>query len=346
MGIWEKPQQEFLDRLEEVFGFAAPREPGHDTVGAIGAMLADRVDVFFAMGGNFLSASPDTRRTADGLKACGMTVHVSTKLNRSHLIHGREALILPCVGRSERDHQRSGVQFVSTENSMGVVQSSSGRLEPVSPSLRSEVAIVAGLAAATFRDRLSGADGGLDWDALTADYDRIRDRIEQVVPGFDDYNTRVRRPGGFALPNAARAGEFRTDSQTAEFTVNPLPEIDQTENEFLLMTIRSHDQFNTTIYGQDDRYRGLQGNRRVVMVNPEDLVELGLEDRSRVHLESRFGQTRRRSEGWTVVPYDIPRRCLAAYYPEANVLVPLEQIADGSRTPASKQITTRIIPAP
>jgi molybdopterin-dependent oxidoreductase alpha subunit len=345
MGIWERPRPEFLDRLEEVFGFTAPREPGHDTVGAITAMLDDQVDVFFAMGGNFLSASPDTRRTADGLKACGMTVHVSTKLNRSHLIHGEEALILPCIGRSEIDRQRSGEQLVSTENSMGVIQSSSGRLEAVSPSLRSEVAIVAGLAKATFRRELSGADAGLEWDAMAADYDRIRDRIEQVVPGFDDYNTRVREPGGFTLPNAARVGEFRTESDRAQFTVNALPEIDQGEDEFLLMTIRSHDQFNTTIYGHDDRYRGLQGNRRVVMANAADLAELGLPQGARVNLESRFRGTGRYSEGWTVVPYDIPRRCLAAYYPEANVLVPLEQIAEGSRTPASKQITTRIIPA-
>ncbi|MDH3226854.1 MAG: FdhF/YdeP family oxidoreductase [Thermoleophilia bacterium] len=346
MGIWEKASPEFLNRLEEAFGFTAPREDGYDTVGAIAAMIDRRVDVFFAMGGNFLSASPDTRRTAEGLQACGMTVHVSTKLNRSHLIHGDEALILPCTGRSEIDRQRTGEQIVSAENSMGVVQSSSGRLEPVSPSLRSEVAIVAALGTATFRGERSGADGGLDWDALAADYDRIRDRVEQVVPGFEDYNLRLREPGGFSLPNGAREGRFHTETGRARFTLNRLPEIDQREDEFLLMTIRSHDQFNTTIYGHDDRYRGLAGNRRVVMANPEDLAELGLTSRSKVHLESRFRDAVRRSEDWTVVAYDIPRRCLAAYYPEANVLVPLEQIAEGSRTPASKQITTRVIPAP
>ena len=344
VGIWERPPPELLGRLEEAFGFSPPREHGLDTVGAIGAMLAGEVDVFFAMGGNFLSAGPDTHRTAEGLSRCGMTVHVSTKLNRSHLIHGEEALILPCRGRSEIDRQATGEQFVSAENSMGVVQSSAGRLKPVSEELRSEVAIVAGLAKATFIAEREGADARLDWDALVGDYDLIRDRIEQVIPGFDDYNARVREPGGFYLPNGAREGVFNTPSARAEFTVNGLPEIDQRDDEFLLMSIRSHDQFNTTIYGHDDRYRGLSGNRRVVMANAEDLDAMGLAPHSRVDIESRHGETRRRADGWTVVAYDIPRGCLAAYYPEANVLVPLEQVAETSRTPASKQITVRLIP--
>ena len=343
VGIWERPRPEFLDRLEEVFGFAPPREHGHDTVGAIGAMLAGEVDVFVAMGGNFLSAGPDTRRTAEALGRCGLTVQISTKLNRSHLIHGDEALILPCLGRSEIDERPTGRQFVSAENSMGIVQSSEGSLAPVSDALRSESAIVAGLARATFREDLTGADAGLDWDALTEDYDRIRDLIERAVPGFDDYNARVRRPGGFALPNGAREGVFATESGRARFSVNALPDIDVRDDELLLMTIRSHDQFNTTVYGRDDRYRGLSGNRRVVMANAGDLAARGLHPGDEVALESRFAETRRRSEGWLVVDHDIPAGCLAAYFPEANVLVPLERVAEGSRTPASKQVTVRLL---
>ncbi|WP_437953162.1 FdhF/YdeP family oxidoreductase [Sorangium sp. So ce296] len=337
MGIWERPPAELLDRIEENFGFSPPRRHGLDTVAAIAAMAEGRARVFFALGGNFLSATPDTAFTARALARCDLTAHVSTKLNRAHLVTGRRALILPCLGRTERDVQARGPQFVTVENSMGVVSSSRGNLPPASELLRSEVAIVAGLARATL-----GARSRVPWEALTADYDRIRDLIERTIDGFDDFNVRVKDPRGFALPNAAARREFRTATGKANFLVHPLPRHELEPGELLMMTIRSHDQYNTTIYGLDDRYRGVRGGRRVVFMNAEDAAERGLAQGDLVDITSRFSDGERAARAFRVVLYTIPRGNVAAYFPEANVLVPLGSIADKSNTPASKSIVVRV----
>lgn len=341
VGIWERPPEAFLQRLGDRFGFEPPREHGHSVVHAIEAMGAGEAKVFFAMGGNFLSATPDTDVTAAALRKCHLTAHVSTKLNRSHLVHGRTALILPCLARSERDVQGAGPQFVTVENSMGVVHASRGDREPPSAGLLSEPAIVAGLAAATLGDRSS-----VDWMGLASNYDRIRDDIEAVVPGFDGYNERVREPGGFYLPNGARERRFNTDGGKAKFSVTAVPHVEVLEGELRLMTIRTHDQFNTTIYGLDDRYRGFKGERRVVMMNPADMAERDLLPETPVDIEGRHEAAGRVAEGFLAVPYDIPRGCVATYFPEANVLVPLGARAHRSHTPASKLVVVAIHRAP
>ena len=340
MGIWARPTDTFLDRLGAHFGFDPPRRPGLDTVEAIEAMHAGRVGVFFALGGNFLSASPDTQYTAAALRRCRLTVQVSTKLNRGHLVTGRQALILPCLGRTEVDQQAGGPQFVSVENSMGIVHQSRGTLPPASGHLRSEPAIVAALARATLSD-----EAPVDWDGLAADYDRIRDLIEAVIPGFEDYNRRVRMPGGFYLPNPVREGCFPTPSGKARFTVHALPDHDLGDGEYLMMTIRSHDQFNTTIYGLDDRYRGIRGGRRVVFMHPDDVRDAGLNEGAVVDLCSRFEGQERIARAFVVVPFSIPPRCVATYFPEANVLVPLGSTADGSNTPTSKSVVITLTPS-
>ncbi len=339
VGIWEAPRPEMLDRLRETFGFEPPRHHGFATVDAIKAMYERRVGVFFAMGGNFLSATPDTEYTAQALRNCDLTVHVSTKLNRSHLVHGRQALILPCLGRTDRDMQASGEQFVSTENSMGVVQSSQGILDPPSEYLRSEPAIVAGLAKATLGDK-----SFVDWDRLISNYDHIRDAIERVIPGFEDYNQRVREPGGFYLPNGAREQRFNTPSGRARFTLNEVPKTIIVPGEYLMMTIRSHDQYNTTIYGLDDRYRGIYNERRVVLMNRQDMTDAGLAPEQVVNLVGEHQGQVRIARRFKVVPYDIPRRCVATYFPEANVLVPVDAFARTSKTPVSKSVPVRILP--
>ncbi|MGA9994726.1 MAG: FdhF/YdeP family oxidoreductase, partial [Pyrinomonadaceae bacterium] len=318
MGIWERPTETFLNKLAEEFDFEPPRHHGFDTVEAIKAMHDARAKIFFAMGGNFLSATPDTEFTAEALRRCRLTAHVSTKLNRAHLITGEQALILPCLGRTEVDMQQSGAQFVSVENSMGVVHASRGSLRPASEHLLSEPLIVARLARATLGQR-----SDVDWESLAADYDRIREHISRVIPGFEDYNARVREPGGFYLPNLAREGVFKTKTERANFTVHPLPALNLAHGQFLLMTMRSHDQYNTTIYGLDDRYRGIYNGRRVVLLNPEDVKEFGFEEGQAVDLTSHFEDEERTARRFTVVPYSIPRRCAAAYFPEANALVPV-----------------------
>jgi molybdopterin-dependent oxidoreductase alpha subunit len=340
MGIWERPADTFLDALAREFDFEPPRRHGLDTVETIKAMHERRVKLFFAVGGNFLSATPDTEFTAEALRRCRLTAHVSTKLNRAHLVTGEQALILPCLGRTERDVQKSGEQFVSVENSMGVVHSSRGSLEPASTHLLSEPAIVARLARATL-----GARSAVEWEWLTEDYDRVRDLIERVIPGFDDYNRRVREPGGFYLPNLARDGVFKTSTDRANFTVHELPRNELAPGQFLMMTIRSHDQFNTTIYGLDDRYRGVQGERRVVFLNPEDVREQGLSAGQVVDLLSHFEGEERTARRFIVVPYRIPRRCAATYFPETNVLVPVRSVADKSNTPASKSVRISVRPS-
>jgi molybdopterin-dependent oxidoreductase alpha subunit len=331
MGIWEKPKPEFLDRLAAEFDFTPPRAPGYDVVASIKAMYAGKVGVFFALGGNFLSATPDTAYTATALQRCRLTVQVSTKLNRAHLVTGRQALILPCLGRTEIDEQAGGVQFVTTENSMGVVQRSQGQLTPSSPHLRSEVAIVAGVAQATLGSRSS-----VDWLGLAANYDRIRDYIARVIPGFEDYNARVRQRGGFYLPNGARAGKFDTPTGRACFTVHALPQHELQPGQLVMMTIRSHDQFNTTIYDLNDRYRGIENERRVVFLNAQDIAAAGLAPGDIVDLISHFAGEERIARRFVVVEYAIPQGCAATYFPEANVLVPIESVADRSHTPTSK----------
>src|SRR6266404_17185 len=340
MGIWERPSEEFLHKLGAEFGFKPPSASGYDTVHAIQAMHRGEAKVFFALGGNFLSATPDTEYTADALRRCRLTAHVSTKLNRAHLITGRQALILPCLGRTETDAQADGLQFVTTENSMAVVETSQGRLQPASEHLLSEPAIVAGLAKTVLADR-----SAVDWAGLMANYDRIREHIERVVPGFEDYNQRVRRPGGFYLPNPIRRREFKTPDGRAHFTINEMARIDLKPGQFLMMTMRSHDQFNTTIYGLDDRYRGIRNGRRVVFLNPEDISRSGLQDGQTVDLTSHFEGEERVARRFVVVPYSIPRRCAATYFPETNVLVPVRNFADKSHTPASKSVVISIKPS-
>ncbi|MDX2250435.1 MAG: FdhF/YdeP family oxidoreductase [Bacteroidia bacterium] len=337
MGIWERPPQSFLDRLERRFGFAPPRQHGLNTVEAIQAMAEGRANVFFALGGNFLSATPDTKFTEQALRNCRLTVHVSTKLNRSHLTPGKKALILPCLGRTETDMQASGQQFVSVENSMGIVHSSTGELSPASPHLLSEPAIVAGLAKATL-----GESDPINWDDFVADYDRIRQLIEDCIPGFEDYNLRVRKPGGFYLPNGARERKFNTPDGKAHFSVTHLPDNHLPPGAYLMMTLRSHDQYNTTIYGLDDRYRGIYNERRVVLMNPADMEKAGFEAEELVNLVSEYDGEKRFARNFRIVPYDIPRTCIATYFPEANVLVPLSLKAEGSFTPASKSVVVRI----
>jgi len=340
MGIWERPTDSFLEKLGKEFNFEPPRRHGSDTVNAIAAMHAGKARVFFALGGNFLSATPDTEYTAEALRRCSLTVHVSTKLNRAHLITGRQALILPCLGRTETDLQSSGPQFVTTENSMAVVQASRGFLKPASNELLSEPAIVSRLAMATLGTRSS-----INWEALTADYDLIREHIERVVPGFDDYNVRVRQPGGFHLPSPPRQRIFNTPSGRAVFTVHALPHHDLQPDQYLMMTMRSHDQFNTSIYGLDDRYRGIHNGRRVVFLNPDDVRSAGLSEGQIVDLISHFAGEERVASNFVVVPYSIPRRCAATYFPETNVLVALGSVADKSNTPASKSVVISIRPS-
>ncbi|MFK8101152.1 MAG: FdhF/YdeP family oxidoreductase [Saprospiraceae bacterium] len=333
MGIWEKPPTSFLDSLKEACNFEPPRAHGHDTVAAIKAMATEEGKVFFAMGGNFLSATPDTEYTAKALQNCKLTVQVSTKLNRSHLITGKAAIILPCLGRTEVDNQQHGRQFVSVENSMGIVHNSQGSLTPASPQLKSEPAIVAGLAMATLKDKTP-----TDWQKLTGNYDLIRDLIEQVIPGFDNYNQRVRNEGGFYLPNGPREGKFNTNTGKANFSVNPVPNNPLQAGEFWMMTIRSHDQFNTTIYGLDDRYRGIFNGRRIILMNAEDMKMANLKTGDFVDLTSHFRGEMRTAPKFKVIAYDIPRQCTATYFPEANVLIPVDSVADKSHTPTSKLV--------
>jgi molybdopterin-dependent oxidoreductase alpha subunit len=341
MGIYEKPSKAFLDTLSSEFRFEPPREAGADVVESIRRMHAGSIRVFFAMGGNFLSATPDTEFTAEALRRCSLTAHVSTKLNRSHLVTGRTALILPCLGRSEVDRQRGGEQFVTVEDSMGVISSSRGRLEPASPHLRSEPSIVAGLASAVL-----GPKTPADWDALAGDYDLVRDHIERVVPGFDAYNARVRE-APFYLPNAARDSRtFATPSGRAVFTLHDIPPEPLGPGQYMMMTIRTHDQFNTTVYGLDDRYRGIYNGRRVVFMNPDDMRDAGVIQGQWVDLTSHFRGERRHAPRFMVAPYDIPRRCTATYFPETNVLVPVDSVADVSNTPTSKSVVITVSPSP
>ncbi|XVV05312.1 FdhF/YdeP family oxidoreductase [Actinosynnema sp. CA-248983] len=344
MGIWEKMPEKFLSALETEFNIEVPRKHGFDTVDSIRAMRDGRAKVFFAVGGNFVAATPDTAVTERAMRSCDLTVHVSTKLNRSHVVHGREALILPTLGRTESDLQHTGEQFVTVEDSMSVVHRSRGRLEPASEFLLSEVSIVCRLARAVL-----GAGHPVPWEEFEKDYDLVRDRIARVVPGCADYNARVRQPDGFVLPHAPRdAREFTgTRSGKAHFTASELTVLRVPAGRLLLQTMRSHDQYNTTIYGLDDRYRGVKDGRRVVFVSPADLDELALADGDFVDVVSEWpedptGVFERRAERFRVVAYSTAKGCAAAYFPEANPLVPLDSTAEKSGTPTSKSIVVRL----
>ncbi|MEC3979095.1 FdhF/YdeP family oxidoreductase [Amycolatopsis sp. H20-H5] len=343
MGIWEKMPESFMDALAEEFGMYVPRAHGLDTVDSIRAMRDGAAKVFFAMGGNFASATPDTELTERALRSCSLTAHVSTKLNRSHVVHGKTALILPTLGRTERDLQQAGEQFVTVEDSMSQVHSSRGRLAPASKDLLSEIAIVSRLAV-----HLLGAEHRVPWKDFEGDYDLIRDRISRVVTGCEDYNKRVREPDGFVLPNAPRdSRQFSgTENGKANFTVSELEFPQVPAGRLLLQTLRSHDQYNTTIYGLSDRYRGIEDGRRVVFVNPDDLAELGLADGGFVDLVSEWRDGDRRAPRFRLVSYPTARGCAAAYFPEANSLVPLDSVADKSNTPVSKAIVVRLEPLP
>ncbi|MBY8876646.1 FdhF/YdeP family oxidoreductase [Actinacidiphila acidipaludis] len=339
MGIFERPTTAFLDALRDEFGFEPPRHHGLDVVRAIRALRDGTAKVFFAMGGNFVAATPDSTVTEAAVRKARLTVHVSTKLNRSHAVTGARALILPTLGRTEKDHQATGDQFVTVEDSMGMVHASHGNLTPASPHLLSEPAIISRLARATL-----GPHTTTPWADFENDYDLIRDRIARVVPGFDDFNTRVRHPGGFTLPHAPRdTRTFPTATGKANFTAAPLEYPTVPEGRLLLQTLRSHDQYNTTIYGLDDRYRGIKNGRRVVLVHPDDATAAGLTDGDYTDLVSEWTDgTERRAEGFRVVHYPTPRGCAAAYYPETNVLIPLDHTADTSNTPAAKSVVIRL----
>ncbi|HYM74752.1 MAG TPA: FdhF/YdeP family oxidoreductase [Candidatus Dormibacteraeota bacterium] len=344
MGIWERMPNSFLDKLRDVLAFEPPRKHGWDVVDSIKAMHRGEARVFFAMGGNFLSATPDTEFTAEALSRCDLTVHVSTKLNRAHLITGKQALILPCLGRTDRDSQAAGLQRVSVENSMGIVHSSRGNLEPPSDQLLSEPAIVARLAIATL-----GARTSVNWMNLVDDYDRIRDLIARVVPGCEEMNVRVRQRGGFYLPNAARDNDFKTKAGKATFTVSVLDPVAFKPGQFLMTTLRSHDQYNTTIYGLDDRYRGIFHGRRVVLINAEDMKDQGWKAGIALDITSHFNndgtEELRKALRFVAVPYEIPRGCVATYFPEANVLVPIDSVALRSNTPTSKAVVVSFAPS-
>lgn len=339
MGIWEKIKPEFADKLSAQFGFEVPTKTGYSATEAVAAMAAGEVDVFFAMGGNFVGAMPDTEHVRAAMMKCGLSVSVSTKLNPTHVFCGDEALILPCLGRTDRDLSGGVEQIVSTENSTGVVQMSRGVLEPPSPELRSEVAIVAGVAQAALGERSK-----VDWGGLAADYDRIRDAIERTIPGFEAYNRRVRQPGGFYLPNGPRERQFTNQEQRALFTVNEVPKLDLKPGQLLLTSIRSHDQYNTTVYGLHDRYRGVFGSRHVVFMNEHDIRERGLSDKSRVAVVNQDGGETRRVTGFSVVAYPIPRGCVAAYFPEINPVIPRDRVDKYSKTPASKSVRVCVEP--
>ncbi|MFJ8583209.1 FdhF/YdeP family oxidoreductase [Streptomyces sp. NPDC093595] len=343
MGIFERPSAAFLDALDKEFGISSPRHHGFDVVRSIQALRDGEAKVFFAMGGNFVAATPDTEVTEAAVRRARLTVHVSTKLNRSHVVTGARALILPTLGRTDKDVQASGKQFVTVEDSMGLVHASRGNLPPASPELLSEPAIVARMARAVL-----GEASATPWEEFEKDYATIRDRIARVVPGFEDFNARIARPGGFTLPHAPRdERRFPTRTGKANFTAAPVEYPKVPEGRLLLQTLRSHDQYNTTIYGLDDRYRGIKGGRRVVLVHPDDARALGLADGAYADLVSEWRDgSERRAPGFRVVHYPTARGCAAAYYPETNVLVPLESTADVSNTPASKSVIVRLEQSP
>jgi molybdopterin-dependent oxidoreductase alpha subunit len=340
VGINHKPSSIFIDSLEKSTGIRSPEKHGFDSVEAVKAMEEGLGKVFLAMGGNFLSAMSDTNRTSTALSNCNLTVHISTKPNRSHLVTGKTGLILPCLGRTEEDiSQIVGKQFVTVENSMGIVHSSTGTFKPASDKLISEPAIVSGIAGA-LESRLERS--GIPWKNLSENYDLIRDLIENTIPGFEDYNVRIKSKSGFYLPNPPRDSRtFKTKNGLANFVSNDISYA-KSSDKFMMMTIRSHDQYNTTIYGLDDRYRGIKNGRRVVLMNNIDIVNLGLSKGSMVDLSSEMKSGLVVSPNWFVVPYEIPEGNIATYFPESNILIPLDSVADRSNTPTSKSVPISI----
>jgi formate dehydrogenase major subunit len=341
MGIWEKMPSAFMDAMDAEFGFQVPRAYGYDALQTVEGLQRGDVKVFVAMGGNFVGAISDTAAAEAAMRGARLTVQVSTKLNRSHVVTGEEALILPTLGRTEVDVQDGGPQFVSVEDSVCAVHASHGAVKPVADTLLSEVAIVARMARAVLGDR-----HGIEWEVFERDYDTIRERIARVVPGFVDFNRVIRQKGGFVLPNGPR-DERRFDTKTgkAMITVNALEPLERPAGRLILQTLRSHDQFNTTIYSLNDRYRGIKKGRDVIFVNPDDLFELGLADGQRVDIFSEWkDEPDRVVRNYRVVSYPTARGCAAAYYPEANVLVPLSSAAEGSNTPVSKAVIVRLEP--
>lgn len=339
VGIWHKMKDEFRTKLEREFKFKTPKKEGLDTVEAIKAMHDGKAQVFFAMGGNFLSATPDTLFTEKALQSCSLTAQVITKLNRTALVTGKKSLILPCLGRTEIDLTGGKEQFVTTESTMLNVQMSKGVLEPASKLLRSEVWIIGKLAQAVLKSKMT-----FDWERMINDYDLIRDSISRVVAGCTNYNENVKRPGGFYLPNQPRDGVFPTESGKAAFKSSELHRVELGENELLMTTIRAHDQFNTTVYEDRDRYRGIKGSRRVIFMNAQDIAERNLKEGEVVDITSYFDDGERHAERFIVVPYPIPPRCVAAYFPETNVLVPLSSTAEKSNCPTSKLIKVTVKP--
>jgi len=334
VGINHKPSMEFIDNLEKSTGISSPTSHGYDSVEAVKAMESGDAKVFLAMGGNFVSAMSDTNRTSNALTNCDLTVHISTKPNRSHLLSGKIGLILPCLGRTEIDESTVGHQFVTVENSMGIVHSSRGTSKPASNYLISEPSIVSGIGGA-LETRLERS--GIAWGNLSDNYDLVRDLIEKTIPGFDNYNQRITNKSGFYLPNPPKDSRtFKTKNSLANFFCHDISCV--SSDQFMMMTIRSHDQYNTTIYGLDDRYRGIRNGRRVVLMNKEDMLENGLEASDLVDLSSDRKNGQVISPKWFVVPYDIPSGNIATYFPESNVLIPLESVADRSNTPTSKSV--------
>ncbi len=341
MGIHEKPNSALLDRLEQRYGFETPRQHGYDTVGAIEAMIAGEADFFMSMGGNFVAAAPDTAIVAQGMANCAMTVHVSTKLNRTHAYPGARAYVLPCLVRSEQDlsQRDSTPQFVTCENSMSIVSSSLGHRPPAGPQLLSEPRIICNLA----RQALPTLETA-PWDEWADNYDLIRTEIESIFDGFENYTQRALEPDGFLLPNSAAQRTWNTASGRAEFSCNDLPKWTLEPGQLLMGTLRSHDQFNTTIYGQDDRYRGIFGGRRIVMISPEDLQDLQLQDGQQVDITSHFEDGCRHVFDFKLIKTNLPKRCVMAYFPEANPLIPLGSYATESRTPTSKSVVVTLTP--
>jgi len=341
MGIWERMPDWFLDALGTEFGFEPPRKHGYDSVDGVRAMRDGKARVFVGVAGNFVRAMSDSDVTESALRSCSLTVQVSTKLNRSHTVIGGTALILPTLGRSDRDVQATGEQFVTVEDSMSAVHATRGKLTPASPQLLSEVAIISRLAHRTLGDRHE-----IPWVDFEADYGQIRDRIARVVPGFEDFNERIKDPAGFVLPNPVNSGVYRTPSGKAVFTVNQLEWLQTPPGHLILQSLRSHDQWNTIPYAMDDRYRGIHNARRIVMVNPDDIADLGFDDGDVVDIVSVWHDgVERRAPGFTLVSYPASRGSAAAYYPETNVLVPLDSVAEVSNTPTSKGVLVRFEPA-
>ena len=338
MGIFERPEDELLDALDVEFGIASPRHPGFDTLDAVRALSTGSARIMMGLGGNFVRATPDTELTERALTGAQLTVQISTKLNRSHVVCGDTAIILPTLGRTDADRSIAGPQFVTVEDSMSIVHTSTGVLDPPSPKLRSEVAIVCDLAAALF-----GPDHPVDWAAMRDDHDRVREHIATVIPGFTDFNRRVRVPGGFVLPHPPRdTRQFPTSDGKAHFTVSHVAIRDRAPDELLLQTLRSNDQFNTTIYGHHDRYRGLTGDRHIIMLNPDDIARLGYTDGDHVDIVGTLPGPERRATGYRIVSYPTPQGCAAAYYPEANVLIPLDHHGRDAQTPAAKAVPIRL----